>query len=252
MYNQLFVAVRNILGPKHYAALLVSLLSLTVIAPLVDHDVWTRVFVSVFLILSLLTATLAVNNSRHIALVAFLLVALSGVMWLASSTCSFAPFNTTYFQIATFAIVLLFFVTTGGVMWQDIFSGSATGNRICGAVCLYLLIGLCFAILHLIVALDNPKAYKDCLLPDKSPIISHTFSTREHYPLFVYFSFCTLTTAGYGDILPVSRLSRAIAWIEAVAGQLYLAILVARLVGMHIVSASSEAKEKSREMARVR
>jgi hypothetical protein len=47
-----------------------------------------------------------------------------------------------------------------------------------------------------------------------------------------YFSFVTLTTLGYGDILPISRLARTLAWMEAVFGQLFLAVLVARLVGL--------------------
>jgi hypothetical protein len=51
----------------------------------------------------------------------------------------------------------------------------------------------------------------------------------------LYFSFATLTTLGYGDIVPTSPISRMLASLEAIAGQLYLAVLVARLVGMHIV-----------------
>jgi hypothetical protein len=252
MYNKLVITVREVLGPRHYLALLISLLSLTIIAPLVDHDLWTRVIVSVFLVLSLLTATMAVNESQRMAFVSFFLVGLSGIMWTASFMCNIFPFNTAYFQIFAFAVTLLFFITIANVMWRDIFSGSATANRICGAVCLYLLIGFCFAMLHSMVALNNPSAYKDSLLPDKSPIIDKAFSARQHYPIFMYFSFCTLSTVGYGDIVPVSRLARSIAWIEAVTGQLYLAILVARLVGMHIMSSNADTKEKSREMARVR
>jgi voltage-gated potassium channel len=136
--------------------------------------------------------------------------------------------------MATFAVTLLFFIATGSVMWRDIFSGAATTNRICGAVCLYLLIGFCFAMVHMIVALQNPNAYKDTLRPPQ-----HNVGIHRHYPFFVYFSFCTLTTVGYGDVSPASRLSRTLAWVEALTGQLYLAILVARLVGMHIVTAKT-------------
>ena len=59
----------------------------------------------------------------------------------------------------------------------------------------------------------------------------------------VYFSFVTLTTLGYGDIAPLSQTARTLAWAEALLGQLYLTILVARLVGMHI-SYSGRAKDK--------
>ena len=51
---------------------------------------------------------------------------------------------------------------------------------------------------------------------------------------FTYFSFVTMSTLGYGDIAPVSTAARSTAWIQAVLGQLYLAISVAALVGVHI------------------
>jgi voltage-gated potassium channel Kch len=52
-----------------------------------------------------------------------------------------------------------------------------------------------------------------------------------------YFSFMTLTTVGYGDIVPHSTAARTLAGLEAVTGQIYLTVLVARLVGLHIVHA---------------
>lgn len=54
-----------------------------------------------------------------------------------------------------------------------------------------------------------------------------------------YFSFETLTTLGYGDIVPRSPVARMLATLEAVMGQIYLTVLIARLVGLHIVDANS-------------
>jgi hypothetical protein len=51
-----------------------------------------------------------------------------------------------------------------------------------------------------------------------------------------YFSFVTLTTLGYGDIRPLTSFARTACWLEAVIGQLYLTVLIARLVGLHLVS----------------
>ena len=52
----------------------------------------------------------------------------------------------------------------------------------------------------------------------------------------MHFSFVTLTTLGYGDITPVSHLARTLAWLEAAFGQIYLVVLVARLVSLHLMN----------------
>ncbi len=57
----------------------------------------------------------------------------------------------------------------------------------------------------------------------------------------MYFSFVTLTTLGYGDITPVSSGARSLAVVEALCGQLYLAVIVARLIGMHLTAATKRA-----------
>jgi uncharacterized membrane protein len=62
------------------------------------------------------------------------------------------------------------------------------------------------------------------------------------YPVFVYFSFVTLTTLGYGDISPIAEHARTLAWFEALLGQLYLAVMVAGFVALHI----SESMRKDR------
>ncbi|MEP6637546.1 MAG: potassium channel family protein [Acidobacteriota bacterium] len=59
-----------------------------------------------------------------------------------------------------------------------------------------------------------------------------------------YFSFMTLTIVGYGDIVPHSPAARTLATLEAITGQIYLTALMARLVGLHIVHASSSASRK--------
>ena len=64
--------------------------------------------------------------------------------------------------------------------------------------------------------------------------------------LFIYYSFITLTTVGYGDVTPVSATARTCSWLEALTGQFYLAVLVAGLVGtlLSMRAESSEADER--------
>jgi hypothetical protein len=58
--------------------------------------------------------------------------------------------------------------------------------------------------------------------------------------LYIYYSFVTITTLGYGDITPITDLANSFSFLEAVTGQLYIAILIARLVGIHIAQSMNK------------
>ena len=123
----------------------------------------------------------------------------------------------------------------GFLIWRilkDVSVGSRiTSERVYGAVCAYLLIGFLFADLYGFIALVDENAFS----------VSANIEARwaeENYQgageLLNYFSFVTMTTLGYGDIAPVSPAARTLAWMQALVGQLYLAITIAGLVGIHI------------------
>ena len=84
----------------------------------------------------------------------------------------------------------------------------------------------------------------DTAAPDAFTGVSDgTFSQR--LVEMTYHSFVTLTTLGYGDINPVQPLARTLCYLEAVIGQIYLTILVAALVGMHIATRQNKRRKKS-------
>lgn len=99
-------------------------------------------------------------------------------------------------------------------------------DKIIGAICVYLLIGVIFSYLYEIIFILDPGSF------DLGPIdLSQPGTTWELW-VFSYFSFVTLTTLGYGDILPTTAFTRSVATLEAIVGPMYLAILVARLVSL--------------------
>ena len=106
--------------------------------------------------------------------------------------------------------------------------GPVTSHRIQAAVAAYLLITIAFALGYILISFHIPGAFK---FPDKPPEIG---DARFGY-IFHYFSLVTITTLGYGDILPVHPFSRTLATVEALVGQLYPAILLARLVSLSVV-----------------
>ncbi len=222
---------------KRYFALLASILALTILAPIVEHGFWARMLVGSLMFVALWTGSVAVSTKGNVSPQSIALATLASFLWAVGFFAESLPVNAVYLHYLTYTVLLLFFGNVGRLMLEDILQGEVTFNRICGGVCVFILIGLCFAMLHMIVAAGDPSAYRDNFdATSNFGELSHEY----RYPVFVYFSFCTLSTVGYGDIVPVSRLARSCAMMEAVTGQLYLAILVARLVGLHIASTASK------------
>ncbi len=123
------------------------------------------------------------------------------------------------------AAIVSFCLLAIGVMTQQVFfaPGAVTLNRIVGALCLYLLLGVVWAILFGVVELVHPAAFAYPGL--------HTGDSLEG---LLYYSFVTLTTLGYGDITPVHPAARTLSYLQAVIGQLYIAVLIAGLVGRRV------------------
>ena len=93
-----------------------------------------------------------------------------------------------------------------------------TPRTVLGAVAVYLQIGVAFAIVFLELAVQQPDAF---------PAVSDpSFGT------FLYFSFITINTVGYGDIVPVEELGRTLSIFEALIGQIFLVVVVARVVAL--------------------
>ncbi len=105
-----------------------------------------------------------------------------------------------------------------------------TSERIFGALCAYVFIGLLFALIYTHMEYRQPGTFAT----SQSIIADEAFEESNLFPIFTYFSFVTLTTLGYGDITPIAEHARTLAWFEALLGQLYLAVMVAGFVAVHI------------------
>jgi hypothetical protein len=128
---------------------------------------------------------------------------------------------------------MLFLGFTAGVILYDVLLGeSISADKICGAICAYLLIGLAWGLLYSLC----DHIYDDAFSMDPALVAAEVLDAQGEPPVsvYVYYSFTTLTTLGYGDMSPIPTPVRTFAWLEAVVGQLYIAVLVARLVGLHI------------------
>jgi hypothetical protein len=104
-------------------------------------------------------------------------------------------------------------------------------HMIYGALCVYLLLGLTFAFAF---------SALDAFAPGAIAGIADTGGARATLGEYTYYSFVTLTTLGFGDLLPVSPLARTLSWAEAVIGQIYLTVILARLVALYGVQARAD------------
>jgi hypothetical protein len=128
-------------------------------------------------------------------------------------------------------ILALFY---SGATWlaarQVLFTGPIDGNKIIGAICIYLLVGLIWAMAYLLIAQAIPGAFNGL-----EQVIWY-----ENFADAAYYSFVTLTTLGYGDISPVAPIARFLVYMEAIVGVFYMAILVASLIGIRTSRLHSE------------
>lgn len=147
------------------------------------------------------------------------------VRWLAW----WYPAISVFREPTTLAAILLLILM---LLVRVFMKGPVSGSRLQGAIAAYLLLGLCWAHMYVIFARSHPQSF---VITDNTP---------ETVAGWTYFSFVTLTTVGYGDIIPKAPVARMLAVAEALAGQMYLAVLVARLVALQ-VSGGTEAAADS-------
>ena len=129
------------------------------------------------------------------------------------------------FLYASFAALFAFLLVA---IWcagrHVIMESDISANRLVGAVCLYLLVGVAWAIAYTVTEMLAPGSFHGLTVE-----VNQGWGSN-----WLYFSFVTISTLGYGDITPVSPIARMLAYLQAVFGIFYVAILVAGLVGAFI------------------
>jgi len=202
--------------------LLLSLLVFAV-APLEANGVLDGSYFGLTFAAILVPATFMLAASR----VAACSIAVSIVLMVVASEMEFRQSTIVdiYLDVAAWLIAG---ITLIAVVARTVFGpGKVTLHRIMGGVLLYLTIGLTFVALFGLLCLFVPEAFKGI-----GPM-SKNFGVAGD---LIYFSFVTLTTIGYGDIVPLHPYVRGVANFEAVIGQLYPATLLARLVTLELAS----------------
>jgi hypothetical protein len=134
------------------------------------------------------------------------------------------------------------FLFCGFVTWNQLRTllkhKAVTGETISMSISIYLLLGLTWGILYVMLFELDPESFRFDAASKITPAAADNDALV--FPILIYFSLTTISTVGFGDIAPLTLQARYAAVAEGITGQFYLAILVARLVGMHMSTSSRE------------
>lgn len=153
---------------------------------------------------------------------------------LASWAHLFWPERSLLAASFAFRLIFLTFVVTH-LLTFIIRAPRVNSEVLCAGISIYLLLGVIWAIAYRLVADLNPEAFAFSV-PSGSSNTMTPFNA-------VYFSYITLTTVGYGDVVPVSNVARMLAMTEAMTGTLFIGVLIARLVSLYSTPVTTEAME---------
>ncbi len=201
--------------------LFISMVLMFVFRPFLEDYTGVRYLMGIFFLVIFISAVYAVSQKRSTLIIALFLFLLAEVFQLLSHLQDLPSLD-----ILSNILGALLLAYTGTIIFFYLFSeDKITGDMIMGAICLYFLMGLVWAFVYSTLEFFQPGSFQ---MPQGTV----------NKATFTYYSYVTLTTLGYGDITPISTPARSFALLEAMMGQLYLAVLIARLVGIHIAQSS--------------
>ena len=201
----------------HFRFLLFAMVLMFVLRPFLEDYARIGILTDIFFSLVLLSGAFAFSDQRKAFYVALGIAFPALLLEVLSHFFVSEPIE--IMKRILFAMFLAFVLV---IILAHIFrERKVTEDLITGAVCAYLLIGMLWTFVFYFLALAKEGSF------------ALAGTSRHDVGPFLYYSFVTLTTVGYGDIVPLTAPARSLAVLEAVTGQLYLAVTIARLVGVH-------------------
>lgn len=202
--------------------LLSSLIIYFIASSLLTKATFANIFLSCIFSLVILFCIYSISKTK--LLIYFILVL--GILTLINHWLDYIyPLSITYSFLYYIEIIIFLTLITYSDIYLVTKHQQISSDTLCGAICGYLLVGFTWTFIYTLIDLMNPTAFSNHPLGP---------SMHERTQFFLYYSFTTLTTLGFGDILPLHNVSRTFSWLETVAGQIYLAVWISQLVGLRI------------------
>lgn len=212
---------------RPYRNIFLALIAVILVDALAPNEFARGRFSDLMVAALLLAALIETVRSRHNAIWALALgLPAIVVRVIAAFRPDTTAQNTTVLGLSTLFLAFLIWNLLHDLNTSD----RSTSERIFGALCAYVFIGFLFALIFAHLEYREPGSfYVSNDLLDQSAV-----NESSQLNIFIYYSFVTMTTLGYGDVTPISENARTLAWLEALIGQLYLAVMVAGFVAVHI------------------
>jgi voltage-gated potassium channel len=231
LWRRLGLAHHN--WPGRFTLLLATILTFLVTQPLFSGHAFAQDIATVAISLVLLAALYAFRSTRYFFATALILFVPS----IGSRVVLFFTMSPAIEAVGAITSCLFLTVTIIALVSRLFIVKSVTLDTISAAICAYLLMGVAFAYAFAVVELNNPGAFSTALFQRPAGQLAPLMASLHS---FVYYSFVCLTTTGFGDISPVSGGARSLSVMESVFGQLYMAILIARLVGLQVAESMTQ------------
>jgi len=214
----MFKSLIKLLSDHSHITLIVSILLLIFFSPYYWDAPLSNYFNFIFLSFILISAILTLKKSSDLLKVVkragYLIVILTLITAITENS---------YLELVNRILFLLFFILVAiNLLLGIIRSREVDADLIYSAVAVYVLFGFCGAVLAAVIMFFEPTAFS----------LNSTYSSQFHQ--FLYFSFITITSTGYGDILPITPLARTHAMLLALFGQLYLTVIIGILIGKYL------------------
>jgi hypothetical protein len=187
-----------------------------------------------FFLSVLLAGAYAASGNRR----TFIIVFVSALVAVLSTLALYVHRTPALEVLSLVSFAFFFVVIILDILAFILRSERVTADIIFASVSAYLLIGFLWSFFYVILEYLSPGSFSIPAFDAPQGEIA----TRDRYDHLSYFSFVTITTLGYGDIAPRGTGARSLAMLEAVTGQMYIAVLIARLVALHIVHAGQREK----------
>lgn len=227
--------------PGRFTVLLAAIMLLLVTQPAFSGHAYAQVVATTTISLVLLSALYAFRAMRFYFVVALMLL-------VPSAGCHITllfTFSPTIELVSAITSCMFLAVTVIALVSRLFIVRSVTLDTISAAICAYLLMGVTFAYAFALVELQRPGSFSAALLQRPANRLAPLLAS---FHSLLYYSFICLTTTGFGDIAPISEGARSLSVMEAILGQLFVAILIARLVSLEVSqSMRAEMKDDARK-----